>query len=66
MNESYVLNLKMSLFLQAVMMDALVNSFVEDLKRRATQYPDDLEGHMLDHATEIDGSKLRDLLQEKT
>ena len=38
------------------MMDALINTFVEDLRKRATQYPDDLEGHMLDHASEIDGS----------
>ncbi|KAF2368755.1 FERM central domain [Trinorchestia longiramus] len=39
---------------QAVMMDALINSFVEDIKRRAALYPDDLEGHMLDQATEVD------------
>ena len=38
------------------MMDALISTFVDDLKRRATQYPDDLEGHILDHATEIDGN----------
>nr|XP_045588429.1 FERM domain-containing protein 8-like isoform X2 [Procambarus clarkii] len=39
---------------QAIMMDALISTFVEELKRRAAQYPDDLEGHMLDHGTEID------------
>jgi len=37
------------------MMDALINSFVEDIKRRAALYPDDLEGHMMDQATEADG-----------
>ena len=40
------------------MMDALINSFVEDIKRRAALYPDDLEGHMLDQATEADGECL--------
>lgn len=40
---------------QAVMMDALISTFVDELKRRAAQYPDDLEGHMLDHGTEVDG-----------
>ncbi|KAK7077981.1 FERM domain-containing protein 8 [Halocaridina rubra] len=39
---------------QAIMMDALISTFVEELKRRAAQYPDDLEGHMLDQGTEID------------
>lgn len=39
---------------QAIMMDALISTFVDELKRRAAQYPDDLEGHMLDHGTEID------------
>ncbi|XP_050700433.1 FERM domain-containing protein 8-like isoform X2 [Eriocheir sinensis] len=39
---------------QAVMMDALISTFVDELKRRAAQYPDDLEGHMLDHGTEVD------------
>lgn len=38
------------------MMDALISTFVDELKRRAAQYPDDLEGHMLDHGTEIDGT----------
>ena len=37
------------------MMDALINSFVDDIKRRAALYPDDLEGHMLDQALEVDG-----------
>lgn len=40
------------------MMDALITTFVEELKRRAAQYPDDLEGHMLDHGTEIDGDSI--------
>lgn len=39
---------------QAIMMDALISTFVDELKRRAAQYPDDLEGHMLDHGTEVD------------
>ncbi|CAL4139702.1 unnamed protein product, partial [Meganyctiphanes norvegica] len=39
---------------QAIMMDALIATFVEEMKRRAAQYPDDLEGHMLDHGTEVD------------
>ncbi|XP_064113750.1 FERM domain-containing protein 8-like isoform X2 [Macrobrachium nipponense] len=43
---------------QAIMMDALISTFVEELKRRAAQYPDDLEGHMLDQGTEIDGMNM--------
>ncbi|KAK3876580.1 hypothetical protein Pcinc_018643 [Petrolisthes cinctipes] len=39
---------------QAVMMDALISTFVEELRRRAAQYPDDLQGHMLDHGTDVD------------
>lgn len=38
------------------MMDALISTFVEELRRRAAQYPDDLQGHMLDHGTDVDGT----------
>ena len=36
-------------------MDALINSFVEDIKRKAALYPDDLEGHMMDQAGDVEG-----------
>lgn len=45
--------------MQAVMMDALISTFVEELRRRAAQYPDDLQGHMLDHGTDVDGNCTR-------
>ena len=34
-----------------MMMEALISSFVEDQKRRAALYPEDLEGHMIDQGT---------------